>query len=86
MPRISEFFGITIAMFYRDHAPPHFHAFYGQYEALVGVDPIRLVRGRLPRRVQSLVFEWAAMYQTELRSNWELARAHQPLQGTPPLD
>jgi hypothetical protein len=27
MPRISEFFGIAIYMYYRDHAPPHFHPF-----------------------------------------------------------
>lgn len=40
MPRISEFFGIVIGMFYRDHAPPHFHAAYGQHEATVGIDPI----------------------------------------------
>jgi len=26
MPRISEFFGIVIAMYYNDHSPPHFHA------------------------------------------------------------
>ncbi len=29
MPEISRFFGIVIAMYYRDHQPPHFHARYG---------------------------------------------------------
>jgi len=86
MPRISEFFGIVISMFYKDHAPPHFHAAFGQYEATIGIDPIRLNQGQLPRRVQSLVFEWAAMYQAELRENWELARAGVPLKRIPPLD
>ena len=86
MPRISAFFGITVAMFYREHAPPHFHAVYGQYEALVGIDPVLVLEGRLPRRAQSLVFEWAAMYQAELRHDWELARARQPLLPIPPLD
>ena len=33
MPRISEFYGIVIYMYYSDHAPPHFHAIYGQFEA-----------------------------------------------------
>ena len=28
MPAISNFFGITIRMYYDDHAPPHFHAEY----------------------------------------------------------
>jgi len=86
MPRISEFFGIVISMFYKDHAPPHFHAAYAQYEATIGIDPIRVLKGQLPRRVLSLVIEWAAMYQAELRQDWELARAQQPLQRIPPLD
>ena len=29
MPEISRFLGIVIAMFYMDHNPPHFHAYYG---------------------------------------------------------
>jgi hypothetical protein len=32
MPEISRFLGIIIAMLYRDHSPPHFHAIYGDYE------------------------------------------------------
>ena len=30
MPTISQFFGIVIQMFWREHAPPHFHALYGE--------------------------------------------------------
>jgi hypothetical protein len=37
MPTISEFFGILILMFYNNHAPPHFHARYGEYEALIQI-------------------------------------------------
>jgi hypothetical protein len=70
MLHLAEFFGIVISMFYTDHAPPHFHAVYGQYEASVGIDPIRVVQGQLPRRVLSLVLEWAALYQAELRDDW----------------
>jgi hypothetical protein len=29
MPEVCRFFGIVIRMFYNDHEPPHFHAFYG---------------------------------------------------------
>lgn len=86
MPRISEFFGIAIYMYYKDHMPPHFHAIYTQYDVAIGIDPIEILEGHLPRRAQSLVFEWAAMYQNELRANWELARASQPLRHIPPLE
>jgi hypothetical protein len=36
-PTISQFFGIVIQMFWREHAPPHFHALYGEYEALIDI-------------------------------------------------
>jgi hypothetical protein len=28
LPKISEFFGIDIYMYFEDHPPPHFHAQY----------------------------------------------------------
>jgi len=29
MPTISWFYGISIRMYFNDHAPPHFHAIIG---------------------------------------------------------
>ncbi len=86
MPRISEFYGIVIAMFYNDHEPPHFHAIYGEYRALVAVEPARVLNGELPRRATNLVLEWARMHNTELMNNWQRAREHQALLQVPPLD
>jgi hypothetical protein len=86
VPRISEFYGIAIYMYFKDHPRPHFHAIYGQYDVPVGIDPIEVLEGKLPRRVQSLVFEWAEKYQAELQANWELARAGQALRRIPPLE
>jgi hypothetical protein len=86
MPRISDFLGIAIYMYFSEHGAPHFHAIYGQYEAVIGIDPITILDGRLPNRVRSLVFEWAAIYQNELRENWRLAREGEPLQGIPSLE
>ena len=37
MPTISSFYGIVIQMFWRDHAPPHFHALYAEYEAQIDI-------------------------------------------------
>ena len=45
MPRLSYFFGIAIYMYYRDHAPPHFHAIYGSQEAEIAVRSRRVLRG-----------------------------------------
>ena len=86
MPRISEFYGILIAMFYNDHEPAHFHAIYGEHRALVGIAPVEILAGGLPRRAMGLVFEWAAIHQAELADNWQRAREHARLQRIAPLD
>lgn len=50
MPRISTFFGIEIWMYYNDHQPPHFHATYGEQEALILIGSGDLYEGNLSRR------------------------------------
>jgi hypothetical protein len=40
MPEISRFFGIVIKMFGDDHKPPHFHAFYGDEQALIDINSL----------------------------------------------
>ena len=77
MPTICYFYGIAIQMFWNDHAPPHFHALYGDDEAIVSIETLKVSRGALPRRALILVLEWAGEHRTELMENWELCRQHQ---------
>ena len=86
MPRISQFYGIAIYMYYKDHAPPHFHAIYGDYEAKVDIETGEITEGSLPRRATSLVKQWVTAHTEELRQDCDLARAEQPLRQIPPLD
>jgi hypothetical protein len=86
MPEISRFFGMVVAMFYNDHAPPHFHVRYGEHKALIAIDSVSVLEGRLPRRAQALVLEWAAQHQAELMADWELARQQVPLNRIDPLE
>ena len=71
MPEISRFLGIVIAMFYRDHTPPHFHARYGDYEITVEVES-GIVNGTFPPR--ALAMSWNGTDCTRTRSgrigNW----------------
>ncbi len=86
MPLIAEFYGILIRMFYNDHAPPHFHAVYGEHELVVGISPIRILDGHAPSRVRSMVLEWSVLHQTELLDDWgRCRRAELPL-PIPPLE
>jgi len=86
MPRISRFFGITIAMFYNDHAPPHFHAFYGEYETVISIETLEVREGSMPRRAMALALEWAALHRGDLMADWERARQGLPLESIEPLE
>ncbi len=86
MPVISQFYGIIIGIFYNDHAPPHFHAVYGEYELIVGISPITIIQGKAPNRVRSMILEWAALYQQELLDNWNRCRQAQALLSIEPLE
>ena len=83
---VSEFFGIEVAMYHTDRAPPHFHATYERHEALVAIETLEFVDGWLPKRAYALVLEWAAQHRAELRSNWDRARQGLPLQRIVPLE
>ncbi len=85
MPKISEFLGIIITMFYDDHNPPHFHAMYGSHEAVFSITDFRIIKGNLPIRVLSIVLEWAFLHRDELIKEWELAKEHKPLFWIEPL-
>ncbi len=86
MPELSRFFGIVIRMYPNDHLPPHFHAVYGEFEALIEIDTLAVYRGAVPRRVLALVLEWSVLHREELRQDWNLARGGQALLAIEPLE
>jgi hypothetical protein len=86
MVKVSEFYGIEIQFWYRDHPPPHFHAVYAGHRIKVSIDSLEVVSGSAPRRVIGMVLEWARLHQPELREGWELARLKEQLKRIEPLD
>ena len=79
MPEISRFLGIVIAMYYQEHKPPHFHAKYGSEVGVFSINDLRLIEGKLPKRIISLILEWTFEHRQELIENWELAGNKKPL-------
>lgn len=86
MPEICRFYGIVIKMYFRDHAPPHCHAEYGDDELLLGLSPIALLGGDAPARVKSMVLEWAEINQAALLRNWESCRSGRTPDPIQPLE
>lgn len=85
MPEISRFLGIVIQMYRDDHAPPHFHATYGEYSAQIAIRPPAILGGRLPARILGYVTEGAVLRESELLRCWEAAHTDQPLGKIEPL-
>jgi hypothetical protein len=86
LPKISQFYGIIIYMYFNDHSPSHFHAEYGDYEAVYAIESLDVLRGKLPRRAHILVIEWALAHRNQLRDNWQKGREQMPLEQIEPLD
>ncbi|NIJ55376.1 DUF4160 domain-containing protein [Dyadobacter arcticus] len=70
MPEISRFFGIVIRMFFDDHNPPHFHAEFQEYKALVAIQSAELIDGYLPVKQLKLVQAWAILHEEQLLENF----------------
>jgi len=67
LPKLSEFFGIAIYMYWGNHGPPHFHARYGGEKASIAIGDLSVLAGSLPPRALGLVVEWGAFIETSWR-------------------
>ncbi|WP_418807605.1 DUF4160 domain-containing protein [Phascolarctobacterium faecium] len=87
MPELSRFYKIIIKMQYSDigqHNKPHFHAFYAEYKASIGIDG-ELLAGSLPVKELKLVQAWAAIHEEELYKAWNKAVKNEPFEKIEPL-
>ena len=76
MPEVTRFYGIVIKLFFGDHPPPHFHAVYGEYNALFDIKTLEMIEGDLPPRAMKMVVEWATQEQNELIRMWDNQKFH----------
>ena len=75
MPKISEFYGIKIYIYWNDnqhHKLPHFHASYAEYIAAFDLKGNLLV-GQMPKRAKKLIKSWALEKNIELVYAWKCA-------------
>jgi hypothetical protein len=83
MPELSRFYGIVIAMFYRDHNPPHIHAYGGKsrrhpdWAAQFLIDDGSVLDGEAPDVAVRLIKDWVDLHRDELFDAWDRAVAGQ---------
>ena len=73
MPVIARFYGIIIKMYFSqsEHGIPHFHAVYGEYNAVYNIQTLEMMEGDMPMRAQRLIMDWASQYKQDLLHMWE---------------
>jgi Domain of unknown function (DUF4160) len=87
LPRISEFFGIAIYMYWFDqqkHHNSHFHARFAGEEAVFDLMG-NCLEGNLGPRATRLVVEWCGERQAELQQAWDAASAGRDIPWVAPL-
>lgn len=85
MPEICRFYGIIIRMYFRDHEPPHFHAEYQDGRAEYNIRTLELIAGKISKRANALVLEWASLHRGELMENWKKAQIPNKIDKIEPL-
>jgi hypothetical protein len=63
---IDYFEGIKIYIYFKDHNPPHFHVIYGENNAEIDIQTLKIIAGQLPQRQLKKVVEWAKDKQETL--------------------
>lgn len=76
MPVIARFYGIVIKIYFNDHFPSHFHAFYGEYNGLYDLNTLAMLEGDLPKRAHGMIVEWGKRNQEILLKMWNTQEFH----------
>ena len=85
MAELARFFGIVIAMFYREHGRAHIHVFYSGDVAVIAVHDGEVLSGSIPRPALRLVREWISLHEDELLEAWARARRGENVRRIRPL-
>jgi hypothetical protein len=85
MPLVCEFNGIKIYFYWNEHAPPHFHAEYGESHILVNIQDASVMKGAFPFKQLKLVLAWSELHEGELMENWRRAEEKRDILRIEPL-
>jgi hypothetical protein len=70
MPTITKISGVKIKMYFKDHAPPHVHAEYGEHEVLLCIANAATYAGSLPSPQLAIAQEYVLANTAFLMSKW----------------
>ncbi len=75
MPELCRFNGIVLYLQFKDiqhHNKPHIHAYYGDFEASIGIDGTVLA-GAIPKKQLMQIQSWLKENEEAAYAAWNLA-------------
>lgn len=70
MPTLVRLGNVKIAIYARDHSPPHFHLLSPDYAATVSIRTLEITAGFVPRHMYEVARAWAVDHMDVLQETW----------------
>jgi uncharacterized protein DUF4160 len=70
MGKLHQTGNLIIRVYANDHLPPHFHAITPDFEALIEIKTLTVLRGRLSPRGTKTVMAWATRNRAAIVAEW----------------
>lgn len=70
MPTFFTVSGVKIQLFFKDHAPPHFHTSIAEFKAIVKIEDGEILEGEIPKNKKKKILSWAEQNKEILMEIW----------------
>ena len=70
MGKLHQIGKVIIRVYANDHLPPHFHAVAPDFEALIEIATLTIIRGSLSRQAGRSVMIWASENRRTIVAEW----------------
>jgi hypothetical protein len=70
---------IVIRIYANDHLPPHFHVIAPDFETLIEIETMLILRGDLPSAHRKAVLSWVHEHRQAIVAEWNRINARFPI-------
>ena len=77
MPVVATVDNVKIMFYPNEHPPPHFHAWYAEYRAVIDIDSLVVTEGFLPVAKVRAVRTWPQTRRPQFEKAFARALAHE---------
>jgi len=79
MGRLYQAGNLILRVYANDHLPPHFHAIAPDFEALIEIETLTVLRGRLTPAARKVVMAWALAHREAISAEWNRINPRFPI-------